>query len=219
MDADELVASLRIHHNGLTLRPAVDEDDVDALMPVYSHDFDLSSSTGSPLADGDTIREQMLKRIRRHRRFDSADNWCLELVVEAEPGAVLGWATLSVDDPSRALKLETTSWVAEPFRRQGHATSIREATLGLAFVGLGADVALSRVQRSNTHSTHICERLGYANVGFSRTEDPQITFEHWELTLQKWQEVERRMQLHGCDELRAWLNSEQPARSGRPARA
>ncbi len=62
----------------------------------------------------------------------------------------------------------TGSWLARRHHRRGLGTEMRAAVLELAFVGLGADVALSGALVENVASQRVSERLGYVENGEAR---------------------------------------------------
>lgn len=150
------LTSVRIECGGLTMRSPRD-DDIDALMAVYDDSFNLDPGQRA-VADLATARERILEeRIKDLRYPRGRCDWHLELVVETEPGAVVGWASLYPQNNSSWDVLETSSWVELGQRGRHHSRTMRRGLLALAFDALGAQTAVSRAQaesRSNGTSEH-----------------------------------------------------------------
>src|SRR4051794_25118545 len=94
------------------------DDDIDSLMAVYDDSFNLNPGR-QDVADPATARERILdERIRGMRYPEDRSDWNLELIVETEPGSVLGWASIYPQNRSSWDVLETSSWVSLGRRRQ-----------------------------------------------------------------------------------------------------
>jgi RimJ/RimL family protein N-acetyltransferase len=197
------VVGLAVECSGLTLISPHDED-VDALMAVYSDDFDFSGTTKD--VDRQSIRDLQLRRVQRDRRPELNLEWRLQLVAKDETGSLVGWATLGLVNAKTAA-LESTSWVVEAMRGQGVGTSIRHGVLALAFTGLQADVAISSPLTSNQPSIAASERLGYTYESWTPSTDKSspAMFANLELTRRAWAPSSEPPRISGHETIRDWL--------------
>lgn len=196
---------LRIHCGTLTLRPPRAAD-IDALMDVYDDDFNLVPPP-RPKTEHAEARRGILNRIARNPHARPDEPWGLDLIVETTPSLVIGWASLEPDDDLPGRQLKSTTWVAPPFRRRGHATTIRHGLLALAFNGLNATHALSRAQPTNEGSNNISNRLGYTLGRTTYTSD-RIAYQNWTLARPRWERAEKPAdaELAGHATFRDWLD-------------
>jgi RimJ/RimL family protein N-acetyltransferase len=94
--------------------------------------------------------------------------WTLQLAVFLD-GTVAGTQSLSARDFAVVREVSTGSWLGRRYQGQGIGTEMRAAVLHLAFAGLGAQSAISRVFTGNAASTGVSRRLGYQPSGLFRT--------------------------------------------------
>jgi RimJ/RimL family protein N-acetyltransferase len=207
MSEDGVIFDMRVESGGLVLRSASAQD-VEALMLVYSDDFDLNPEQRLARVSRDAVRDRMHLRVDTHQRPASADKWLLELVVEQEPGVVLGWTLLEAETFTSDRQVESNSWVRADLRGRGYGTAIRQAILRLAFEGLDAAEALSRAEPSNTASSRISEKCGYENTGWGSvtlSDGSRTSYSHWTLTRAKWKASAERADMQGVEPFKAWL--------------
>lgn len=178
------------------------DDDIDPLMAVYDDSFNLHPGRRA-VADLATARERILsERIRGMRDPQERTDWNLELIVETEPGAVIGWASLYPQSRSSWDVLETSSWVTVEHRGHHHSRSMRQGLLALTFDGLGAHIAVSRAQ-ADSRSNGTSERLGYRKSSSSPDIDG---YWNWFLTKPDWDAVRPSgIQVDGYHSFREWL--------------
>jgi hypothetical protein len=199
------LTSLRIEYDGLTMRSPLD-DDIDPLMAVYDDSFDLHPGQRA-VADLATARKRILnERIRGMRYPHDRYDWNLELIVETEPGAVLGWASLYPQNRSSWDVLETSSWVERGQRGHHHSRTMRQGLLALTFDGLGAHIAVSRA-RADSRSNGTSKRLGYRTSSSYPDSDG---YWNWFLTKPEWEATRQSgIMVDGYQSFLDWL-LEQP---------
>ena len=206
MPYDGPLGDLRIHFGVLILRPPR-AGDVDALMDVYDDDFNLVPQP-RPTTERAVARDGILNRIARNPHARRDKSWGLDLIVETKTHPVVGWASLEPDDDLPGRQVESTTWVAPPLRRRGHATNVRHALLAFAFNGLAATHALSRAQPSNEGSNNVSISLGYTLGNTTYTSD-RIAYQNWSLAKAGWEQADKpgRAKLTGYTTFRDWLDS------------
>lgn len=80
-------------------------------------------------------------------------------------GRPVGVQDLAAKDFQVLRRVETGSWLGRAFQGQGIGREMRAAMLHLAFVGLGAEEALSGAWHDNSRSLRVSESLGYTHNG------------------------------------------------------
>ncbi len=89
--------------------------------------------------------------------------WSLDLGVFAD-GQPMGCQSISGERFAETRRVVTGSWLGQRFQGRGYGTEMRAAALELAFVGLGAKVAVSGYADGNTQSMRVSDKLGYETV-------------------------------------------------------
>jgi RimJ/RimL family protein N-acetyltransferase len=91
--------------------------------------------------------------------------WWLNLAVERD-GTWVAAQTIAAEDFAVFQTVDTGSWVAQRYQRQGIGKEMREAVLAFAFDHLGAKLALSEAFLDNAASNAVSQALGYEPNGF-----------------------------------------------------
>lgn len=94
-------------------------------------------------------------------------DWSLELAVFHE-GVPVARQNIRARDFAVSREVSTGSWVGRSHHGQGIGTEMRAAVLHLAFVGLGAEDAVSAAFPDNTASHAVSTKLGYRPDGIER---------------------------------------------------
>lgn len=94
----------------------------------------------------------------------SPAKWQLPLAVVAD-GRPIGMQDLMATEFAIRKAVSTGSWLGREFHGQGYGTEMRAAVLGLAFDGLGAEVAKSGYFVGNEASGRVSAKLGYVAAG------------------------------------------------------
>ena len=179
-------------------------------MRVYSDDFNLDAAVR--VEDRTVVSQRILDdRIRGMRSPTDRGDWHVELVVESEPGELVGWTSLYPQGRDWKV-LETSSWVAPLHRGRRYSETMRIGVLALAFDGIGAELAVSRAQPGN-RSNAISIRLGYVPESPRRHSDGYL-YRH--LRKEQWEAIRpANIELDGYQAFRTWLaqSSDGPAAS------
>lgn len=93
--------------------------------------------------------------------------WSIECAVLVG-GRVVGASGLGAAQFDVLRSTETGSWLGREFQGQGLGREMREATLHLAFAGLGAEFATTGAFSDNGPSLGVTRSLGYEYVGTRR---------------------------------------------------
>lgn len=93
--------------------------------------------------------------------------WALDLSVFHE-GTVVGQQSVSANHLAVTREVSTGSWLGRRFHGKGIGTEMRAAVLHLAFVGLGAEHAVSAAADDNPASQAVSRKLGYEPDGVER---------------------------------------------------
>ena len=110
------------------------------------------------------------------------ERWSLDLGVFAD-GEPMGCQGISGERFAETRRVVTGSWLGQRFQGRGYGTEMRAAVLELAFVGLGAEVAVSGHADGNTQSMRVSDKLGYETVGKGFVEPRGYPIRHFELEL------------------------------------
>jgi len=94
--------------------------------------------------------------------------WNLSLVGFLD-GQPIGNQAMEARNFGKLKTVETGSYIAAPWQRQGFGTEIRAATLELAFAELGAIEAHSAARIDNQASSGVSRKLGYVENGQRNT--------------------------------------------------
>ncbi len=92
------------------------------------------------------------------------DDWRLELAVFLA-GRPIGVQVLSAADFARTRTTGSASWLGLAWHGRGYGTETRSAILELAFLGLGAEAAVSGAFVDNPASARVSAKLGYEDDG------------------------------------------------------
>ena len=95
------------------------------------------------------------------------EKWWLNLAVERD-GEFVAAQTITAEGFAVHRVVDTGSWVARRFQRQGIGKEMRGAVLAFAFDHLGAEVAESEAFLDNAASNAVSQSLGYEPNGFGR---------------------------------------------------
>ena len=93
------------------------------------------------------------------------EKWWLNLAVERD-GEFVAAQTIAAEGFAVHRVVDTGSWVARRFQRQGIGKEMRGAVLAFAFDHLGAVVAESEAFLDNAASNAVSQSLGYEPNGF-----------------------------------------------------
>lgn len=94
----------------------------------------------------------------------TAQRWALGLTV-FQQGVVVGAQSIAARDIAITREVSTGSWLGQRHQGQGIGTEMRAAVLHLAFVGLGAEEAVSGAYEDNIASNAVSRKLGYQPDG------------------------------------------------------
>jgi RimJ/RimL family protein N-acetyltransferase len=108
------------------------------------------------------------------------EHWGLDFGVYLD-NQLIGRQVIFADDFAVAGVVETASFLARPFRGRGYGCQARSAVLDLAFVHLGARLAVTGALQTNQASAAVSRALGYLPDGYGwhvdRSVDPPRLFE------------------------------------------
>jgi RimJ/RimL family protein N-acetyltransferase len=110
--------------------------------------------------------------------------WTLNLIAFLD-GKPIGSQGIEAENFSVDRTVMSGSWLGSPYQRQGLGTEQRAAVLELAFVGLGAEAAVSGSFRHNVQSQRVSEKLGYRLTGTRTLESRGEPVEHLEYRLER----------------------------------
>lgn len=95
------------------------------------------------------------------------DDWSIECAVLVDR-RVIGASGVMAEQFGVLRSVETGSWLGRAFQGQGLGRELREATLHLAFAGLGSEFATTGAFSDNGPSLGVTRTLGYEAVGSRR---------------------------------------------------
>jgi RimJ/RimL family protein N-acetyltransferase len=99
------------------------------------------------------------------------ERWTLDLAVfDSASGEPMGCQGVSGEAFSASRRAVTGSWLGRRFQGRGFGTEMRAAVLEFAFIGLGAEVAVSGHAEGNLQSLCVSQKLGYEQVGETYVE-------------------------------------------------
>lgn len=110
------------------------------------------------------MERQFLLHWWRTRGTWSPTRWQLPLAAIVD-GRPVGMQDLMGTDFAITRTVSSASWLGREFHGRGYGTEMRAAILGLAFDGLGAEVANSGYFEGNAPSARVSEKLGYLPDG------------------------------------------------------
>jgi RimJ/RimL family protein N-acetyltransferase len=118
----------------------------------------------------------------------TARDWSLNLTV-FRAGTVVGTQGIGARELAVTREVRTSSWLGRRYQGQGIGTEMRAAVLHLAFVGLGAEEAVSGALAHNQASLSVSRKLGYQPDGHRRHAVlGKMTIEHrLRLTRAAWE--------------------------------
>ena len=161
---------LRLRTPRLELRlPTLAELDALAQLSVEGvHDPDLMpfNVPWTDLPPAERARSVMQFHWRQMGDWTPQD-WDLPLVVFRDD-EVVGSQAIGARDFAILREVSTGSWLGRRFQGQGIGTEMRAAVLELAFVGLGAESAVTAAATDNPASTAVSRKLGYEPNGLVR---------------------------------------------------
>ncbi|GAA0261208.1 GNAT family protein [Cryptosporangium japonicum] len=182
------LSGLRVRAGSIELRPPTDDDlpALAALVPVEAgHDPTLPISGVS--TPEEIAGQAVLRQVWRSRAELAPTQWriCLAAYVD---GVLVGQQDLKADDFPRRRIVETSSWLGEEHRRQGHGKAMRALALHLAFEGLGAVSVESESAEGNDAALGVTRSLGYSPCGDTyELHDGVVTHMLWSrLTRERW---------------------------------
>jgi RimJ/RimL family protein N-acetyltransferase len=161
---------LRITTPTVTLR-YTDDDDIQALADLALlgvHDpasmpFTYAWTDVEPPAQ----QRQSAQWYWRQRAEWTIDQWNLPFTVLVD-GAVVGQQGAMADHYPALREVATGSWLGVAHQGRGIGKEMRAAVLHFAFVGLGAEYALSGAFHDNLASLGVSKALGYEEEGRRR---------------------------------------------------
>lgn len=144
------------------------------------------------------------------RAATRTDDWGIECAVVVD-GRVVGASGVLAEQFGVLRSVETGSWLGRAFQGQGLGRELREATLHLAFAGLGAEFATTGAFSDNGPSLGVTRSLGYEPVGTRRVvrrgEPAELLL--YRMARSHWDTIRRRdIELTGIDGVRELLGLE-----------
>jgi RimJ/RimL family protein N-acetyltransferase len=146
-------------------------DDLDALAELAAEG--IHEPDAMPFASPWTDKEPEV-RARATAQFHwnswaswKPENWSCHFVVIHE-GRVVGTQGVGARDFAVVREVHTGSWLGRRFHGRGIGTRMRAAVLHFAFVGLGAESAVSSAFTDNPASLAVSRKLGYRPDGITR---------------------------------------------------
>lgn len=133
------------------------------------------------------------------------EKWWLNLAVERD-GAWVAQQTIAAEGFAVHRVVDTGSWVARRFQRQGIGKEMRGAVLAFAFDHLGAQLAESEAFLDNVASNAVSVSLGYEANGFGRLAPEGVSREtaKYRMTRTAWESRPRpTVEVEGLEACRA----------------
>ena len=133
------------------------------------------------------------------------EKWWLNLAVERD-GEFVAAQTIAAEGFAVHHVVDTGSWVARRFQRQGIGKEMRGAVLAFAFDHLGAELAESEAFLDNAASNAVSQSLGYEPNGFGRLAPEGVSREtaKYRMTRAGWEARPRpTVDVDGLDGCRA----------------
>jgi len=162
----EPLFGLRLKTPRLELRVAA-EDELEDLLRVAAAGIHPPEEMPFAIAwTDDLTREWFVGFHLGWRDAWRPDAWTVELTPFLD-GRPIGDQGLGAKDFAASRRVQTASWLGQPYQGQGLGTEMRVAVLELAFRGLGAREAVSGALLGNEASARISQKLGYRQEGWS----------------------------------------------------
>ena len=141
----------------------------------------------------DMLQTNTVKFYWNCRAQTKPNHWTLPFAV-IEQGVVVGSSGLNADDFPILRQFETGSWLGREYQGRGLGRELREATLHLGFIGLGATLAITGVFEDNAPSLGVTHGLGYSPNGSGRKlrRGEAATHLEFELAVDDWEKRLRR---------------------------
>lgn len=158
---------LRVRTPRLELRPDWDEGVAElaeeAALGIHGAES-MPFLTPWSATDPDERARRVVQWNWKSRSELTAEQWNLNLLVVLD-GHVVGTQGLNAEHFATLGVVETGSWIGRRHQGRGIGTEMRAAALHLAFVGLGAHLAVSSAFDDNHGSLGVSRRLGYEPDG------------------------------------------------------
>ena len=138
-------------------------------------------------AEPEMLVSNTLKFYWNCRAQTEPNHWTLPFAV-IEQGVVIGSSALNADDFPILRQFETGSWLGREYQGRGLGRELREATLHLGFLGLGARLAITGAYADNPPSLGVTRSLGYLPNGSGRKlrRGQAATHLDFELAVDDW---------------------------------
>ena len=133
------------------------------------------------------------------------EKWWLNLAVE-RGGSWVAAQTIAADNFPVFRTVDTGSWVARRYQRQGIGKEMRGAVLAFAFDHLGARLATSEAFTDNTASNSVSRSLGYEPDGFGQLAPEGVARDtaRYRMTVERWRSQPRpTVEVEGLERCRA----------------
>jgi RimJ/RimL family protein N-acetyltransferase len=133
------------------------------------------------------------------------EKWWLNLAVERD-GSWVAAQTVAAENFPVFRTVDTGSWVAQRYQRQGIGKEMRGAVLAFAFDHLGARLALSEAFTDNTASNAVSQTLGYEPDGFGQLAPEGVARKtaKYRMTVERWRSQPRpTVEVEGLERCRA----------------
>lgn len=133
------------------------------------------------------------------------EKWWLNLAVE-RGGSWVAAQTIAADNFPVFRNVDTGSWVARRYQRQGIGKEMRGAVLAFAFDHLGARLATSEAFTDNTASNSVSRSLGYEPDGFGQLAPEGVARDtaRYRMTVERWRSQPRpTVEVEGLERCRA----------------
>ena len=133
------------------------------------------------------------------------ETWWINLAVERD-GSWVAAQTIAAENFPVFRTVDTGSWVAQRYQRQGIGKEMRGAVLAFAFDHLRARLATSEAFTDNTASNAVSRSLGYEPDGFGQLAPEGVARQtvRYRMTLERWQSRPRpTVEVEGLERCRA----------------
>jgi RimJ/RimL family protein N-acetyltransferase len=158
---------LRLRTEHLVLRMPTDDDVVELLEvakagihPPDEMPFGMAWTS----VEGAAFDRSFMQHYWRTRGAFSPEAWFLNFMVELD-GRPIGAQSIDAEEFATFRTVHTGSWLGQAHQGHGFGKEMRAAVLGLAFDGLGAQVAETSAFVDNHASNGVSRALGYEENG------------------------------------------------------
>jgi RimJ/RimL family protein N-acetyltransferase len=198
---------LRLRTERLVLRMPTDDDLVELLAVAKAgiHPPDeMPFGVAWTRPTGAAFDRGFMQHYWATRATFSPEEWTLNLMVETGDGPI-GAQLIRAGRFAIHRTVDTGSWLGRAFQGRGFGKEMRGAVLGLAFDGLGAEVAETSAFLDNAASNAVSRALGYEENGFGSLAPDDIArvTQKFRMTGEGWRSRPRpALAIEGLDGVR-----------------